>query len=422
MRETRPPLLALVVAVLVLAPAVAGVTTAGPAVPGTTPTGPAAATDDAALGTETVPVIRAQSNTTNYLDIRGRDVQRASYAETSLDGSATVGSAVTRLRGDYAIRSFEVAYANATTEEARTALIRAEVNRLAARIDSLESRQSDALGDYNDGDISARRFVAELAAVDAGAESVESQFDRIVDRAGVFMPSELQTRINDLRADLIPLRGPVRDRVAAAMAGERPSTDVYMLTSSSGIVVTAVDGERFYREAYLAANRDPDGEDNFVTGDDSTGLIPAIDRASELYPWVYSRTSPGISRQGASSVYTISVDHNQGRLVSNIDGATRNVFYEIQTLQTNRVPTNTFENETETLAVRVQTAFGTGPMEVVVTDPATAEPLNATVHVGEYRVDTTGADGSLWTTAPHRTRVVTVRTEDGNASVEVPTR
>jgi len=432
MRETPPPLLALVVAVLVLAPVVVGATTAGPAGAGVTPAGPAAAgattsgplaaTDEPAQGAETFPVIRAQSNTTNYLDIRGRDVQQSRYTAASLDGATTVGSAVTRLRGDYAVRSFEVAYANATTEEARTALIRAEVNRLAARIDSLETRQRDALGDYNDGDLSARRFVAELAAVDAGAESVESQFDRIVERAGVFMPSELQTRINDLRADLVPLRGPVRDRVAAAMAGERPATEVYTLTSPTGIVVTTVDGERFYREAYLAANRDPDGEDSFVTEDDSTGLIPAIDRASELYPWVYSRASPGISRQGASSVYTISVDHNQGRLVSNIDGATRNVFYEIQTLQTNRVPTNTFENETETLAVRVETAFGTGPMEVVVTDPVTDEPLNATVLVGEYRVGTTGTDGSLWTTAPHRTRVVTVRTGEGNVSVEVPTR
>jgi len=422
MRETRPPLLALVVAVLVLAPAVAGVTTAGPTVADVTPTGSAPAADASAVGAETFPVIRARSNTTNYLDIRGRDVQRNSYAQASLDGSTTVGSAVTRLRGDYAVRSFEVAYANATTEEARTALIRAEVNRLAARIESLESKQSGALDDYNDGDLSARGFVAELAAVDAGAESVESQFDRIVERAGVFMPSELQTRINDLRADLVPLRGPVRDRVAAAMAGDRPATDVYTLTSPTGIVLTTVDGERFYREAYLAANRDPDAEDNFVTEGDSTGLIPAIDRASELYPWVYSRTSPGISRQGASSVYTISVDHDQGRLVSNIDGATRNVFYEVQTLQTNRVPTNPFENETEELAVRVETAFGTGPMEVVVTDPVTAEPLNATVHVGEYRLGTTGADGSLWTTAPHRTRVVTVRTEEGNVSVEVPTR
>jgi hypothetical protein len=431
MRETRPPLLALVVAVLVMAPAVAGATTPGPAVAGVAPagpavagatTGPAAVPDEPALGAEVFPVIRAQSNTTNYLDIRGRDVRQGRYAEASLDGSTTVGSAVTRLRGDYAIRSFEVAYANATTAEARTALIRAEVNRLAARIDSLESRQRDALADYNDGELSARRFVAELAAVDAGAESVESQFDRIVERAGVFMPSPLQTRINDNRADLVPLRGPVRERVAAAMAGDRPATDVYTLTSPTGVVLTTIDGERFYREAYLAANRDPDGADNFVTADDSTGLIPAIDRASELYPWVYSRTSPGISRQGASSVYTISVDHSQGRLVSNIDGATRNAFYEVQTLQTNRVPTNTFENETETLAVRVETAFGTGPMEVVVTDPVTQEPLNATVLVGEYRVDTTGADGSLWTTAPHRARVVTVRTEEGVVSVEVPTR
>jgi len=433
MRQTRPPLLALVVAVLVLAPAVASATTVGPAVAdvtpadatvaGETPLGPAAAAQEHATDAAvTVPIIRAQANTTNYLDIRGRDVQRGSYAEASLDGSTAVGNAVTRLRGDYAIRSFEVAYANATTEQERAALIRAEINRLEARIDTLEARQSTALSEYNDGDISARRFVAELTAVDAGAQSVEAQFDRIVQRAGVFMPGELQTRIDNLRAELVPLQGDVRDRAASAIAGETPATDVYTLTSPTGIVATTVEGERFYREAYLAANRDPGGEDNFVNEEDSTGINPANARASELYPWAYSQDSPEISRQGTTSVYTFVIDHSQGQLVTNLDGATRNVFREMQVLRTNRVPTSTFENETETLAVRVETSFGTGPMEVAVSDPVTGELLNATVHVGEYRVGTTGSDGSLWTTAPHRTRVVTVRTEDSSVSVEVPTR
>jgi len=439
MRQTSPPLLALVVTVLVLAPAIAGATTAGPAIADVAPSdsrvadgtpvadgtsvGPAATARNPTLDAAgTIPIIRAQANTTNYLDIRGRDVQRGSYAEASLDGSTAVGNAVTRLRGDYAVRSFEVAYANATTEEERTAVIRAEVNRLAGRIDSLEARQTAALEEYNDGDISSRRFVAELAAVDAGAQSVETQFDRIVERAGVFMPGELQTRIDNLRADLVPLQGGVRERAAAAIAGETDARELYTLTSPTGIVVTTTDGERFYREAYLAANRDPDGEDNFVTEEDSTGINPANARASELYPWAYSEDSPEISRQGTTAVYTFVIDHSQGQLVTNLDGATRNVFRELQVLRTNRVPTNTFENETETLAVRVESAFGTGPMEVAVTDPATGEPLNATVHVGEYRAGTTGSDGSLWTTATHRTRVVTVRTGDGSVSVEVPTR
>lgn len=432
MRVNRPPLLALVVAVLVLAPAVAGAATAGPAVASVAPPGSLVASSTTAgpgpvderrlEATGAVPIIRAQANTTNYLDIRGRDVQRGSYAGASLDGATAVGNAVTRLRGDYAARSFEVAYANATTEQERVALIRAEINRLATRIDALESRQSAALEAYNDGDISTRRFVAELAAVDAGAQSVETQFDRIVERTGVFMPGELQTRIDNLRAELVPLEGTVRDRAARAMAGETPATGLYTLTSPTGIVVTSTDGERFYREAYLAANRDPDGEDNFVSEEDSTGINPANARASELYPWAYSQDSPEISRQGTTAVYTFVIDHSQGRLVTNLDGATQNVFRETQVLRTNRVPTNTFENETETLAVRVETAFGTGPMEVVVTDPVTGESLNATVRVGEYRVGTTGTDGSLWTTAPHRTRVVTVRTETDVVTVEVPTR
>jgi hypothetical protein len=61
-------------------------------------------------------------------------------------------------------------------------------------------------------------------------------------------------------------------------------------------------------------------------------------------------------------------------------------------------------------------------MEVVVTTAVTERPLNATVFVDGYRVGTTGIDGRLWTTGPHPSGVVTVRTEDGVATVEVTPR
>ncbi|PSP54607.1 hypothetical protein BRC74_00710, partial [Halobacteriales archaeon QH_7_68_42] len=207
MRPTRLVILALAVALLVAAP-VAGAATAGPLAPADEP----AASD--------LPVIRGQSNTTNFLDIQGRDVQRGGYGNATLDGSTTVGSAVDRLRGEYATRSFEAAYANTTDQERRVALVRAEVDRLDTRIAELERRQAAALDAYNDGDLSTRGFLAELAAVDDGARSVETQLDRIVERAGLVIPGDVETRINNLRADLIPLQGPVRERVGQAIAGE----------------------------------------------------------------------------------------------------------------------------------------------------------------------------------------------------------
>ena len=409
MRPTRLVLLALAVALLVAAP-VAGAATAGPLAPADEP----AASD--------LPVIRGQSNTTNFLDIQGRDVQRGGYGNATLDGSTTVGSAVDRLRGEYATRSFEAAYANTTDQERRVALVRAEVDRLDTRIAELERRQAAALDAYNDGDLSTRGFLAELAAVDDGARSVKAQLDRIVGRAGLVIPGDVETRINNLRADLIPLQGPVRERVGQAIAGETGSTEIYALTSPTGIIITTTDGERFYREAYLAADRDPGGEDNFVTDDDPTGLTPAIDRARELYPWVYSEVNPSVTRLGTTSVYTFSFDHPQGTLDTYLDGATRNVFREVQVLRSNRVPADTVRNRTVSVELRVNHTYGTGPMEVVVTDPVSGRPLNGTVFVDDYRVGTTGIDGRLWTTGPHPSGVVTVRTAEGNVSVEVAPR
>jgi hypothetical protein len=410
MRPIRPALLAFALAVLVVTPAAAVPAAAGFGTPG-----------DASAG-ETLPVIRAQQNTTNFLDIRGRDVQRGGYSEASLDGSTAVASAVSDLRAEYTSQSFASAYTNATSERERVASVRAEVNRLSGRVAALDRRQAAAIDAYNERELTARGFVAELARIDAEARAIDRQIETIRDRAGLILPSDLQTRINNVRAELIPLQSRVRAESRRAMAGDVPAVGVYTLTSPTGVVVATTDGDRFYREAYLAADRDPDGEDGFVTDDDPTGLNPANDRARQLYPWAYEGTSPELSREGTTSVYTVVIDHSQGRLVTRIDGATRNVFREEQILRTNRVPVDTHRNQTATIALRVNTTFGTGPMQVVVEDPVTGERLDATVTVDDYRVGATGSDGVLWTTGPHPSGTVTVRTDEGVASIEVAPR
>lgn len=412
MRPIRPALLAVALAVLVVAPAVAGAATADLPVP----------SSERDPGGETLPVIRAQSNTTNFLDIRGRDVQRGGYSEASLDGSTAVATAVSELRGDYASRSFGAAYANASTQRERVAVVRAELDRLGGRIDALERRQAAAIDAYNEGELAARGFVAELVRIDATARAIDRQFEQILARAGLILPGDLQTRINNRRADLIPLQSQVRAETHRSMVGEAPATGVYTLTSPTGLVVATTDGERFYREAYLAADRDPGGEDHFITDDDPTGLNPANDRARQLYPWAYQGTSPELSREGTTSVYTVVIGHSQGRLTTHIDGATRNVFREQQVLRTNRVPMTTLRNQTATVELRVNSTSGTGPMQVVVADPITGRPMNATVLVDSHRVGTTGEDGELWTTGPHPSGTVTVRSDEGTATLEVAPR
>lgn len=409
MRHLRPVLLAVALAVVATVPlaAAAGATS-----------GPTVASDDASAADVTQSfVVRDVPNTTNYLDIPQEDVERGERGETSLDVAGAVAMDVQRLRGEYSTRAFDAAYGDATGEAARVRQLRAEVDRLDRRIRLLATRQRTSIDAYNADDISADLLVRRLVAIDVAARGIDAQFAHLAQSAGVSLPDELDDRIETLEAELVPLTGHVRERAGVAITGQRPATDVYALTSTSGLVLSTTDDERVYREAHLPNNREPVGPDRFVTENDPTGITAANERASQLYPWAYSDTGPSLDRFGRTSVYQISLDHSQGTLTTFLDGTTETSFRELQVLQVDRLPTTTVANQTTGLAVRVNRTYGTGPMEVTAVDRGTGEPAAATVVVNGVTVGTTGADGSLWTVTPHRSVRIEVRTP--SATVEL---
>lgn len=409
MRHLRPVLLAAAFA-LVLAVPLAAVAGAAPATPGEGATPSATATAQSL-------VVRDVPNTTNYLDIRQADVERGDRGESSLDVAGAVAMDVQRLRGEYSTRAFDAAYTDASGETARVRQLRAEVDRLDRRITLLEARQQTAIDAYNAGDISASLLVRRLVTVDVAARQIRAQFAHLAQSAGVSLPDALDDRIETMEADLVPLTGTVRERAGAAVTGQRPAMDVYALTSTSGLVLSTADDERFYREAHLPNSREPVGPDRFVTDDDPTGITAANERASQLYPWAYGDTGPSLDRFGRTSVYEISLDHSHGALTTFLDGTTETSFRELQFLQVERLPTRQTTNSTSTLAVRVNRTYGTGPMEVTATDPVTGAPVDATVVVNGAEVGTTGNDGSLWTVTPHRSVRIAVHTPETTVEV-----
>lgn len=390
MRQTRPALLALVV-LLLAASATVAVAAALPA--------------DRDAPADATPVVRDQVNATNYLDIERGEVERAGYGDSSLDVGAAVQMDVERLRGDYERRAFDAAYADSTQ---RTDRLRAEVDRLDARADALAARQDRVVEAYNAGELTTAQFLRELAVVDVTAREVDAQLQRLEDRPDVLLPSALENRVFAIQTDLIPLTGEARALAAAALRGERPGGGTYVVTAERGFVVASMDGDRFVREATLPENHGPAGQDNFVTDEDPTGVNNANDRARELYPWTYANSLPGLQRK--ATVYTVSLDHPHGSLVTYLDGASTDVFSERQTLRVDRLPTESTANLTGSVALRVNRTYGTGPMRVAAADPVTGESLDAVVVVNGDAVGRTGADGAVWTVTPQESVRIRVYT------------
>jgi len=391
MSRLRPLLLVAALAGLVLAP----VASAAPAV------GVVAGADSGPAQSSADTPVRNIENSTNFLDIEREAVERGDYGEASLDVGAALDRATTRVGAEYSRRAFEQRYADAGNESERTVQLRREVDRLDRRVGAVERRQQRAIERYNADDLAASELLRELAAVDAATRQVAVRFEHLRDRAGFDLPVALDERIDALESRLVALRGPVRARLVAATAGQSPATTAYAVTSSNAVVLGTTDGTQFYREAHLPDNYAAGEPNQFVTDDDPGGITGANERGNELYPWAYADAQRSLN-QLSGSAYRVTLDHSQGTLESYLDGSTRSVFHEVQTLRVDRPPTATTTNETSALVLRVNRTYGTGPMEVRVVDAATGRPVDATVRVNGYPVGTTGPDGSLWTTTPHR--------------------
>jgi hypothetical protein len=429
MSPSRPVLLVFLVAAVVLAPAsqtVAAASAAGPPAPSERPddpdvrpvlepADPASLTADRSFAT-----ISAQPNTSNYLGIRDRAVERSDQSRAGLNVGSAVQQDVTELQSEYASLTFEQRYENTTGQQARLDVLHDEVGRLERRVQDLELRRNRAIDAYNSGDLGTESFLRELAAIDAAARGIESQFNRIRQAAGLELPSDLTTKTTNLEADLLSLRGPVRQQVAQGMAGSRDSIPVYTVTSQTGVVLTSVQGSLYYREAYLGQNRDQVGTDRFVTDSDPSGVSTANNRATQLYPWVYDniRSGPDVETIGNTSIYYVRLGHPHGSLDTYLDGRTESVFREFQGKSLDALPVTTSSNVSDGLSLRVNRTHSTGPMELVVTDNATGDPVDATVVVNGDEVGSTGSDGRLWTLTPQRAVRVSVTTDTGRSVTE----
>lgn len=389
--HTARSLVPVVVLAAALSMALAPPIVAGEAPAVAAPSGPAAS-------------VTSVSNTAGHLAPNATDVRRDELDEARLDVAGAVAADAERLRGRYRTVSLREAFQGTETQSERVAVVRDELAVIEARVASLETRQERAIARYGDGSMTTREYLREIALVDAGARQVKDRLGVVHQdtsaRAGFSLPNELRTRVDNVEADMVSLRGSVRAAVGDALAGEGP-TPVYALTGEESIVLATTDDRRFVREAVLGGERVDGTTDAFAIGD-RPRISAAYQRAADLYTWAFnnSLSPPSATGFGTTSVYRIHLEHSHGELTTYIDGTTRNAFREVQTTRPAELPATTVTNETDSLVLRVNRTYATGPMRVALERPDTGTPISGEVRVGDGPPLRTGQDGVVWTVQP----------------------
>jgi len=380
------------------------------------------------------PPVTGERNTTAYLAVAPDEVERTRFGTARIDAAGAAALDHAALEGRHSYLSLEESFTTAETAAERGAAAETALERLDGRVDALNRRERAALAAFNEGEMTTEAYLRELAVVDERADELSRSLTRLYEFVDSMRdPPVLPSRIAEQKARLVGLRGPIRDRVAAAMRGEADPARVVVETSDTAVVLATVIGSEFdrqyVREAYLPAVRDPGGTDQFRT-DRGYDLEAARSRASELYPWTFANAGPTSTglRTGEpylyrGGVYSVTVDHphgtsRQGDLVTYLDGATGEVFREVQFKDLSEVPTaGPRTNRSDGLYVAVNRTHPGGPLSVRVRSNATGDPVGASVSVDGQPVGSTGSNGLLWTVAPRGAFTVGVRSGGSNVTV-----
>jgi len=396
------------------------------------PRSPSAAPGTAPTAQLEAPVV-TEPNTSNYLAPPGGTITVSAVSAPGLDVGAVVATDAARLAVRFRVGNVLAVYRAAGADATRRAIVRQYFRRVVNATAVLERRERAALAAYNEGELAATGYLRELARIDATADRLLTSLERVERLAHPDYPVR-KVDLGAVRIRLQLLRGPVRDRVGAALAGASSPTRVQVETTESAVVLATVrhDGDApvYLREAYLPGRHDATATDRY---DDLAGVL---DRLRELYPWVTDERTglvfdfgPRPARSiSATGTYSATYQHLHGRLTVLFDGATDQVFREIQRKELRLVPEGrTVTNSSGGVRLGVERTRPSGPVRVTVITNGTdrTDPVDATVRLGDRRVGRTGPDGTLWTVAPRGSVTVTASVGDRSVTVtrfSVPSR
>lgn len=371
---------------------------------------------------EPQPAIESPANTSGYLQPASDETRRA-YVHHDVDVGVAVSDRVADLGARLDRRTFERDLSQDDSRSERLATIREYVTQLESRTTAVQSAQRQARQAFLADDLSRTAFLEELARIDARAASLEQLRSRIEERVTRLspQPDSALTTVQNLEAALETVGGPATRSVRNRFAGNVSAGATYVsVVGGHGLVVATVSGDQLYREALDETERNPDGSDRFAV-DGEPEISVALRRAAELYPWAFENggAAEPLRGYGDTTVYRITAEHIHGRLSAYLDGATENVFREIQRTRLRMVPvTDQAEERSAGLHLAVNATHSTGPLSVTVTQANSGNPADVRITVDGETVGYTGNDGQLWTVQSPGTTTVRAVTDGGN-TVEV---
>lgn len=391
--------------VLLAAPVQGLAVPAGPADAGATGTPPASAASSQA----------DESNTTARLTLAGDVV--TSRAEPSHNLAETLSTASDRMRTNFRIRTFEARLSATDSAQARAAVADEVLRDIAESTEDLKRTEREAVRSFANGSITETRLLRTLAQVDARAELLDDAVSEHRRLSATINGYSATDRRQEIAVELTMLQTPVREELRESFGGgSGPNAPTYVDASRNGVVVETLRDGNYYREAVRFDNEDDNATDTF-DGDAAS----VLGYAEDIYGWASENKRGEVRLAGIyDGRWRVSIPHEQGSLTTYIDGSTRSVFREVQTLQVDRLPrANTVRATGDDINVTINQTPRNGPVQVRVTDDA-GQPISASVSINDHAVGRTGPDGTLWTLEPRSYYLVSVST--GSETVNTTVR
>lgn len=339
--------------------------------------------------------------TTNRLTLNGEtwriggEIQSA-YTQPGSTFGATLITRDDALRTDHALFTLESKFEEIADGERSGAINEsvADEERTAAvdaffeQIDDLEQREQEAVAQHAAGGLSSEQLLSTLVRSYNDAAELSDALDEIDGYdAGKITDAQraLEVYQSDLRSDL--------DAIARGEPGSQ-DRDVVVESMERGVSIALLDGDTYVRETMRFDNREPDDPDEIGDIDTADARFEEV-----LYPWAFDNRVGGSQHNEAPTAqsYSAQTSTPQGSITAYLDGATGDVYHEVQSLSVEELPAEllgTWANESLELSVN-ETPVN-GPLEITVTDTETGDPVDATVTVDDYELGETGNDGTLW--------------------------
>jgi hypothetical protein len=296
---------------------------------------------------------------------------------------------------------------SAESPERRQQLLLQEVSAIEQRVISLRARQRQVIDAYARGDLTPRRLLYELAAIDAEARELEDRRERI--RAATESTPDFgiqSSRFGNIELELNTLTGPVRGHAAAVLSGEADSARFFVRTGPDSVSLGVIRDGTYVREVYREPLRSGDN-DGFTLAD-------AVNATERAYPTIAAERlrDDTLGNPGSDSA-RVTIEHERGRLVAFVDSGSQRVFKEFQFRPIDRVTTGSpVSARRDGLELTAHRTYPGGPVRIQLNATSDGEPADAQITVGPPSgrstvVGRTGDDGSLWTLAPAGTYQVT---------------